>query len=49
MVSKRPNDPMKHRLSNMNMFFSEAFEYAPYVLSSWFTDVRRNSIEEQHE
>ena len=26
-VSKHPNDPMYHRLSNMNIFFSEAFEY----------------------
>ena len=37
--SKCLNDPMYHRLSNMNMFFSEAFE-CNYSL---------HSMEEQHE
>ena len=28
-VSKRTNDPMYHKLSNMNMFLTEAFESRP--------------------
>ena len=37
-VSKRTNDPMYHKLSNMNMFFTEAFK----------CDYSQHSIEEQH-
>ena len=37
-VSKRTNDPMYHKFSNMNMFFTEAFE----------CDYSQHSIEEQH-
>ena len=40
-VSKCPNDPMYHRLSNMGLSFSEAFE-CNYMYSQYY-------IEDQHE